>query len=440
MEAILHRPWHLLRDPSFQKYFRNTSWILSEQVLRLVAGIFVGIYVARYLGPEQFGTFSYVTALVTLAGSFAKLGLDNIVVRDLVKFPEERSAVLGTAFWMKGIAGLIAAALLVLVIPFIDDDRRTAAYAAILGSGLVLQAFDVVGFHFQARAEARYVSVCRLTQLAASSVLKLVLVLYRASLLWFVVAALLDQVLLSCAYVLVAWRKQMLFDFTRMSRRWIAQLARDAWPMIAAAVAITLYLRLDQILIKARFGEGAVGVYSAAVRLSEVWSFVPTVICASVFPAIVSSKALSDERYYKRLESLFSLLIVIAIGVAIAVTLFSTSIITLLYGSRFRGAAPILAIHIWSGVFSAIGSANEKWFIVERKTILHTRNTVIGAMLNVVLNWLLIPYIGPIGGAVTAVATQFVTAYVLLALDPATRRSFVVISGALALRLNRARG
>jgi O-antigen/teichoic acid export membrane protein len=83
------------------RYFANTSWLFGEKILRMIVGLFVGIWVARYLGPEQFGLLSYAQSFVGLFTAIATLGLDGIVVRELVKDPSRRDELIGTAFWLK---------------------------------------------------------------------------------------------------------------------------------------------------------------------------------------------------------------------------------------------------------------------------------------------------------------------------------------------------
>src|SRR4030067_2278792 len=157
----------------FRRYLFTTSWMFGEQVLRIIAGLFVGIYVARYLGPEQFGVYSYALAFVALFGAIAKLGLDSIVVRDLVNHPQEREVYLGTAFWLKLIGAILTMGLLAIAGQFTGNDATTKLYIFIIASGMIFQSFEWVVFYFQSKVLAKYVSIAKLIQLALSSVLKL---------------------------------------------------------------------------------------------------------------------------------------------------------------------------------------------------------------------------------------------------------------------------
>ena len=274
----------------FLRYFANTSWMFVEQILRIIAGLLVGIYVARYLGPEQFGVYNYAAAFVALFGSIARLGLDGIVVRDLVNHPQERNVYLGTAFWLKLIGAFVALGLLAIAVQFTSNNATTNLYIFIIASGLIFQSFDVMDFHFQSKVLSKYVSISRLTQLALSSILKLYLIFIQADLFWFVMVSLVDQISLALSLAYSYWRQKIGSFLGRFDLGVAKTLLRNSWPVILSGIAISLYMRIDQIMIKEMLGEKDVGLYSAAVRLSEAWYFVPVIIATSIFPAIINAK------------------------------------------------------------------------------------------------------------------------------------------------------
>ena len=216
----------------FRRYFANTSWMFGEQVLRIIAGLFVGIWVARYLGPKQFGMFSYVTAFVAIFSTIAKLGLDGIVVRDLVNDPLKSNAYLGTAFWLKLFGGLIALGVIVFATLLTSNDHTTNLYIFIIASGIIFQSFEVVDFYFQSRVLSKFVSLCKMTQLLLSSLLKIYFVLTGADLFWFVVVSFIDQ--LSLAVTLyIAYKYQKNDNFYHHFDLGVAKnFLKFSWPMI----------------------------------------------------------------------------------------------------------------------------------------------------------------------------------------------------------------
>lgn len=394
--------------------------------MRIIAGLFVGIYVARYLGPEQFGVYSYALAFVALFGAIAKVGLDGIVVRDLVNHPQKRDVYLGTAFWLKLVGALLSLGLLAIAMQFTANDAATNLYIFIIASGLIFQSFDVVDFHFQSKVLSKYVSICKLTQLGLSSVLKLYFIFIQADLFWFVLVSLVDQITLALSLAFAYWRQKIGSFLGHFNLGTAKAMLRNSWPLILSGIAITFYMRIDQIMIKEMLGEREVGLYSAAVRLSEAWYFVPVIITASLFPAIVNAKKTSQDLYHQRLQKLFTLMTWLAIAVALPMTFLADSVVNLLYGQHYLKAGSVLTIHIWGAVFVFLGVASGAFFTVENYTKKSLYRTVFGATSNVLLNLALIPRYGINGAAMATVLSQFIANFFYDLFDSSIRNLLII--------------
>jgi O-antigen/teichoic acid export membrane protein len=398
--------------------------MFCEQILRIIAGLFVGIWVARYLGPGQFGVFSYALAFTAIFGSIAKLGLDGIVVRDLVNEPEKRDVYLGTAFWLKLVGAFITLGVVAFATLFTSNDLTTNLYIFIIASGMIFQSFEVIDFYFQSKVLSRFVSLCKMTQLLLSSLLKVYFVLTGADLFWFVAVSLVDQATLAVT-LYIAYRYQKIGSFYRYFDLMTAKiLLKDSWPLILSGLVVMIYMRIDQVMIKEMLGEREVGLYSAAVRLSEAWYIVPMIITSSLFPSIVSAKKVSEELYYERLQRLYTFMVWMAIGIALPMTFLSDWIVTLLYGNAYREAGQVLLIHIWAGVFVSLGVASGKWFLSENLQSLAFYRTFSGAIINIILNFVLIPIYGLIGAAIATVIAQTMAAFVFDIISKKTRMVF----------------
>ena len=398
--------------------------MFAEQMLRMIAGLLVGIWVARYLGPEQFGVFSYAIAFASLFSSIAKLGLDGIVVRDLVREPEQRDSYLGTAFWLKLGGALIMLGAVALATQFTSSDRLTNLYILIIASGAIFQSFNVVNFYFQSQVLSKFVSICKMTQLLISSLLKLYFIFTGADLIWFVLVTLVDQLTLALS-LYFAYRYQKLGGFYRYFDVTLAkQLLKDSWPLIFSGLVVMIYMRIDQIMIKEMLGEREVGLFSAAVRLSEVWYFIPMIITASLFPSIVNAKKRSEELYYTRLQRLYTIMVWLAIAIALPMTFLSDWLVTLLYGEAYREAGQVLMVHIWAGVFVFLGVASGSWLISENLQWIAFYRTFSGAIINIILNFVLIPIYGLIGAAIATVIAQTMAAFAFDILTKKTRMVF----------------
>jgi O-antigen/teichoic acid export membrane protein len=398
--------------------------MFGEQILRIMAGLLVGIWVARYLGPEQFGVFSYAIAFVAIFSSIAKLGLDSIVVRDLVNEPHKRNIYLGTAFWLKFVGAFITLGVITIATIFTNNNHTTNRYIFIIASGIVFQSFEVIDFYFQSKVLSKFVSLCKMTQLLISSLLKVYFVLTGADLFWFVVVSFVDQ--LSIAITLyIAYKYQKLDNFYCYFDKVIAKnLLKNSWPLIFSGLVVMIYMRIDQIMIKEMLGIREVGIYSAAVRLGEAWYFIPMVITSSLFPAIVSAKKVSKELYYTRLQRLYTFMVWAAIAIALPVTFLSDWLVNLLYGEEYMGAGEVLMIQTWAGLFVFLGVASSSWLTSENFQRLAFYRTFAGAIINVVLNLFLIPIYGIIGAAVATLIAQVMAAFVFDYFTDQTRKVF----------------
>jgi O-antigen/teichoic acid export membrane protein len=403
----------LKNHTGFIRYFKNTSWMMAEQFLRIIAGLFVGIWVARYLGPEQFGLFSYALAFTAIFGGVAKLGLDGIMVRELIKHPEKTDTYLGTAFWLKILGAFLVMGIMAAIIPFTSNDATTNLFILIIAAGLVFQSFEVVEFFFQSQVLAKIVSICKVLQLTLSSIIKIYLVLSEAELIYFVLVTAFDALSLAISYFIAyKLRKNPVFykhyDFSIAK-----QLLKDSWPLIFTAIFTMLYARIDQIMIKEMLGEYEVGLYSASIRLTEAWLFVPVIISASLFPAIVAAKNISQALYEERLMRLYTLIVVIGFIVCLLTTAFSEFILRLLFGVAFVEGSSVLAIRVWETLFAAIGVVSSKWIIAENLQSLTVKIIIAGALINVLLNYLTIPVWGIEGAAFASLISIIFTVIIL---------------------------
>lgn len=399
----------LLRSQGFIRYFKNTSWMMLEQLLRIIAGLFVGIWVARYLGPQQFGLFSYAIAFTAIFAGVAKLGLDGIIVRELINHPEKKDLYLGTAFWLKVIGAIIVIGLIAIIVPFTNNDAMTNIFIFIIAGGVVFQSFEVVEFYFQSQVLAKIVSICKIIQLMLSSLIKIYLVISEAELIAFVLITIFDVISLAICYF-IAYKLQERGSFYRQFDRSVAKrFIKDSWPLILSSVVVMVYMRIDQVMIKEMLGEYEVGIYSAAVRLSEAFYFIPMLITASIFPAILNARKNNQELYRLRLQRLYTFLAWLAIFFALITTFSSDWIIYVLFGESYKEAGEILTVHVWSSVFIFLGVAFGKYLIAEGLTKVAFQRTLLGAIANVLLNLFLIPVHGILGAAIATLIAQFIT-------------------------------
>jgi PST family polysaccharide transporter len=403
---------------------QNVAWLFFDRILRMGVGLFVGVWVARYLGVEKFGIFNYATAIVALFNPLTKLGLDGLIIRSIVREPGIKDQILGTTFWLK-LAGAIASIFLAVSSIFVlhHDDQLTVGIVAILATAGIFQAFDAIDYWFQSQIQSKYTVVARNTAFIITALVKVALIKMQAPLVAFAWAT-LAEVALGTVGLIIVYRFKGYSIFWRWSLTLAKTLLKESWPLMLSGLTIMIYMKIDQIMLGEMVDTTAVGLYSAATRISEVWYFIPMAIASSVGPRIYAAKEISEEVYYQKIQQLLRLLVLISIFVALPMTFLSNRIITMLFGSSYLAAGSILAIHIWAAVFVSMGIATGIWFVAEGFTHLAFQRNLIGAVTNIFLNLFLIPAYAGVGAAIATVISYAIASFLSHSINLKTRKIF----------------
>jgi O-antigen/teichoic acid export membrane protein len=421
-------------SPNLRKIIGNTAWLFAEKIFQMGFGFLVGAWVARYLAPERFGLINYAWAIVALFSPIAKLGLDQIVVRDLARNSEHKEETLGTSFVLKVISSIVTFFLIILAVFFLNPDSRLTLWVtAIIAAGATFKAFDSIDYWFQSQVQAKYTVWARNSSYIFINVIKIILIQLRAPLLAFAIALAVEQAITSVSLIFVYQKNSGSLLQWRVKLERAKTLLKDSWPLILSGIVIIIYMRIDQIMLGQMKGTEAVGVYSVAVKISELWYFVPQAIINSVFPSVVQAKEISEELYYKRLQKIFNFVATTGYIFAIAITLSSSFLINFFYGDQYAEAANVLTISIWAGIFVALGLARETWLTTEGLMKFSAATTSVGAVVNIILNLLFIDKYGATGAAVATVISQAFASYIAGAFYPQTWKIFVRQTKALTL-------
>ena len=388
-------------------------------------GILVGVWIARHLGPEQFGLLNFALAFTGLFGAIATLGLQGIVVRDIVRDPESARLTLGSAAMLQVTGGLGSYLLILGAIAYLrPDDTLSRTIVAILGAMMLLRASDIAVYWFESQVQSKYTVWVQNGVFLIFAAIKVGLILKGAALVTFAWATLVEITLVAILMLVVFNLRGHSITQLRAGIGRAKTLLRDSWPLILSGTATSVYMKIDQVMLGQLVGDQAVGIYSAAVRISEFWYFIPLAIVGSVFPAIIEAKKQSEEKYYARLQKLYDLMAIISLALAIPMLFLSGPLINLLFGVDFADAGSVLAIHIWAAIFVFLGVASGNWLLTENLQKLALQRALYGALTNILLNLLLIPKFGVNGAAVALVVSQAVAFWLIDGLQSATRKMF----------------
>ena len=412
---------------AFYKYFKNTAWLLFGKILSML----LGLIIARYLGPSYFGELNFAIAFTALFMALGTLGLDSFIVKELIHHPKKNYEILGTTFWMRIGVNLLLLPLCVLAYAllykdFFFSETSTGILIAICSFVYLFRSFQVIDSYFQSQVKSKFVVQAQNICVCFSALIKALLMVFQFPVIYFAIALVLDACMLAIG-LLIAYRSQgQHIDQWQFSCQRAQILFRKSWPLMLTALMITLYMQIDQVMLEP-LGSKTVGIYSAAARISEAWYFIPVAIVTSVFPAIIYARQTDTNRYQKRLQNLYDLLVAISLPIAVIISLSSNFIISCLYGNQYEGAGIMLSIHIWSGVFVFLGSASGQYLVAEGYTRISFMRTALGALINILLNIWLIPLYAGVGASIATLAAYFVASFSILLFPKSRQQGWMML-------------
>lgn len=415
LNKIVPKRWQwILNHEGFRRYFKNTGWMFFGQMTSLIISFFIGVWLARYLGPENYGVISYVVAFAGLFSFIASLGVDGILNRELVAHPEQRDELMGTAFRLKLLGGLLAFIVTVIAAFIFEPSWLVRSLIILYSLVFITQAINVISIFFHAKVLSKNNVLSVLTATMISSVLKVLLIISGKGIIWLALIYFLDSVWQGLGYFWAYHRYNLKIKTWRFDKQLAKKIIGSSWFLMLSSASVYIYMKIDQVMVGHFMGEKAVGLYAAAVRLVEVWYFIPVMICSSVFPAIVNAKNTSYLVYKKRLKALYLLMIVIALIISMPLTILAPWLITILFGTEFSASTKILQIYVWSSMGFFLGWAINQYLLSENKTKTIMFYNLLSMVLNVILNLILIPRLGLVGAAWSTLISYSVGPVIIL--------------------------
>jgi O-antigen/teichoic acid export membrane protein len=405
----------------FLKYFKNTSWLFVDRMVRLVAVLVTSIFVTRYLGPELFGQLNYASAFVGIFFALTSMGLDGIVVRDLVRLPDRRDQLLGTAAAIKfGGAILLFATVLLLALAK-HMNGLTLAIVLIIAAAEFLKPLGVIEQYFLSQVNGRTTATVNIAQSLIASGFRLALILAHAPLIWFAWAYIIEALagvtgnLIAYTYHGAAWRAW------RYSWETARYLLSQSWPLVIYGLALYVQARIDQVMIgdilTRTMGEAAanaeVGQYSAALKMIEALGFLPSIVVASLAPAITRARAQDQALYERRLINQYRLMFVLFLVVSIPLFFLAEPLMAILFGEKFRMAGYLLHLFAIRLFFTNMGVAKSSFITNESMFRYSMVTSVVGAALNITLNYIFIPQFQSIGAIWAMIGSFFVSIFLV---------------------------
>lgn len=387
----------------------NSLWLFLDKIIRMLAGVFVGGLLAKYLGPEGFGQLAYVVAYISFFQAITTFGADGIIVKEIASKKDEAPEILGSIFAFRVIIGFLCWVLAVLsMVFFYGINDELSIITLFVGLGLVFQSADIVDLWFQSQSKSKYTVLAKIIVFTLVNGIKLILINVKAPLIYF-------AIIYGVEYVFSAMSLYYVYSLFPTKRKWCVvtdraiSIVKESWPFIFSSISVLIYMRIDQMMLKNMLDSTSLGIYAAIVPLSSAWNFIPMTIYISLAPYVAKLKIDDDEKYYMFLGRIFRLFSLLATLICCMMYFLSDNIVSIIYGETYKSSVEILKVHIFTNIFISLGVAQGLWIINEGKGRITLYRTLIGAICSVVLNYIFIPKYGVIAVAWVAVISQFIS-------------------------------
>lgn len=406
------------------KSFINVIWLSADSLIRMGLGFIVSVWLARYLGPQHFGIYNYCLAIITIYVSVASLGMNGVVVREIIKNEKKTNVIMGTSVFLQIFGSVASCVLVIITVYFLrPSDWGVMLAVFVMLPSVLLRSSDIFKYWFESQITSKYTVISQNFAFFVSSGAKIAIIVSGGSYIYVCatvsIETLLTTILLFYFYKKHGYSEKWIFSFVEAKR-----LLSLSWPLIISGMAFMLYMRIDQIMIGSMVSDAAVGVYSVAVKMVEVWYFFPVAIVGSLFPKIIKVREIDSEEYNRRLQFLYDLLVVISVCIALFVTFLSDYIISFFYTAQYFEASVLIKIYSWVSVFYFLSSASGRWYINEGLQKYALNRNVIGLIMAIALNYILIPVYGVLGSVYATLIAYACAGYFFDILSSRTRVAF----------------
>ncbi|QDC70756.1 flippase [Candidatus Methylopumilus universalis] len=413
-------------------HYKNSAWFLSERAFRLFSSIVVGAWIARYLGPYDFGLLSSAQNYVALFSSLSSMGLETILVRELIKYKYKTNEIMLSSFILILSGTALMNAVIFISLMLVNYDSTLEALIMVISLSYFFHAFYVIDYYFQSKAKGNLVLFSTITSLIISSALKIILIIISAPVIMFGLVIFFDSIVASISYTYFFKKNFILYPKkVAQLKKYLAYIIKESWPYLISGFLICFYMKIDQVIILHLLGNYSVGQYSAAARISEAFNFIPLAILSALFPSIQSAVKFPRGLYDNKMKSIYFVFILSSIMISLVISLNADFIISNVFGDSYKDSISILSIRIWSCVFVFIGLVSSRSLLAENLQVYALINTFLGAAINFILNIILIPKIGLNGAAFATILSFAFASYFSLLIWKKTRHIFFQITFSL---------
>lgn len=408
---------------------KNATWIVACKIVQSILSFIIGTLTVRYLGPTNYGVITYAVSVVSFLLPIMQLGLNNTLVKEFIKNPNNEGQILGTALVINIISSLFSIAGAITFVSIANaGERETIIVCALYSFVLLFQATEMTMYWFQAKLLSKYPSIATLIAYVVVAIYKVYLLVTGKSVVWFAASYVLDFFLLSI--ILLVIYKKLSTQKLSFNRNIARDLLSRSKYYIIPSLMVAFYRHTDRIMLKLMIGDTETGLFSAAIACTGMTGFVFHAIVDSARAVILETKERAPELYERKVVQLYSIIIAFALTQSVCMTILAKPIIYLLYGEAYLAAVPMLQFAVWYNTFGYLASVRNIWILAEEKQKHLLKINLIGALSNIVLNACLIPVLGGVGAAIASIISLFLTNVVIgFIYEPIRRNNYLMLKG-----------
>ena len=398
----------------YKQLAENFTWLFIDKLFRIFISVVVGAWVARYLGPTEYGIYAYASAAIALVASFATLGLQQIVVREMVKNPSKEYKIIITSFVLQLISSsIVCFATIIFFNNFINETQTVKIIVSIFAFSVIFKSSDTVRYWFEAKVQSKYIVWCENIVFVIISLIKIILILLNYDLIYFALVFLFESILIFFALIFLFLYKNNAKNYVFPSITQSIELIKFSWPEIFAGLVLMVQARIDQVMIANLMTSKDVGYYSVSLMIIEGLCFLPMILLSTLTPKIIDSRKISKQLYKENLINFYRMNVFIFIITFLPIIFFAKTIVNLLFGDQYFNSILILQVMSFRIFFACLGVSRSIYILSENLLKFSLITMTIGAAVNILLNYIWIPLYGSIGAIYASYISLFITIFAI---------------------------
>jgi len=406
----------------------NFIWLLADKILKMTVVMGVNIWMWNYIGTVQKGAWDYVIAIVTMLSPLASLGIDSIVIRDMVLSPEKTPRLLGASFILKLWGGILLTLFATLFVYFRRPDEPLLLYFVLItASSNIFLAFDSIDLYNQTHLLSKYTVLSKSIGYIFTSILKVVFIIQGASIIAFVWTQFFEFAI--GAMLMIFWYHKRGERITswNLDMTTAINLLRLSWPMIITSFLMFVQQNIEMLFISDWLGDSELGVYSTASRFITLFGFIPMIIYSTVAPEINKAKAINEALFRFKLLRVYQIMFMVSIAIIAGCFLLGPTVINLFLKPEFKAAGLYMGIMSIRMIFVNYGVAKSLYMINNNLYKYFMITGVVGVVVNIGLNYLWIPQFGTYGAIWSSIVSLLISIILIDGVYSKTRPNFFIM-------------